>query len=156
MLEPSVRPWNSGHLSTERCWILGDILECGDHLFGPKFMSQLIAHAKVQSTLNDIRPVEIVPAPSIRGLGERPSTSSSHSQQQGQPTYSNNFNGRYDRFYLVLSLAFGGRVARFRFFIGVCLGTHSTFHTTKRSNGLSPKNVVRTRSAFSVTKRDNS
>ncbi|KAK4006962.1 hypothetical protein OUZ56_012116 [Daphnia magna] len=38
------------------------LLECGDHLFGPRFMSQLNSHARVQMTLNDIRPVETIPA----------------------------------------------------------------------------------------------
>ncbi|KZS05295.1 Uncharacterized protein APZ42_031552 [Daphnia magna] len=38
------------------------LLECGDHLFGPRFMSQLNSHARVQTTLNDIRLVETIPA----------------------------------------------------------------------------------------------
>ncbi|KZS07400.1 Uncharacterized protein APZ42_028944 [Daphnia magna] len=73
------------------------LLECGDHLFGPRFMSQLISHARVQTTLNDIRP----------------NTSTSQRQQQRQPSRYNNFNGWYDRFDLVFSHAFGGRVTNF-------------------------------------------
>lgn len=83
-------------------------------LFGPKFTSQLMSQAKVQSTLEDIRPHTSRSRASNSERTTGASSSGDRGGQQGQSRNNEQNNGGYESLKLAFSDSFGGRIARYR------------------------------------------